>query len=227
MEDDVHRHRRKGEKKGREREAVVGAWPKFVWRREGWRRWSRADQLSLRWSPVCSQLQPGYQLLELFGIGASIQHPQGGEEWKQSISKWDHLGHLNNCAHIINILSPALFMKSMGVAAFNLRKWGRWRKGGGVTALWVFLALTILVKIDLWHNSLMCPHVQVTWIRTFLASWGKLFFSFNKTSYNSKSYRFKKKEKSVIKAELKTSDRFANLCSSCEKVKKTSTSSAY
>lgn len=47
------------------------------------------------------------------------------EEWKQSISKWDHLGHLNNCAHIINILSPALFMKSMGVAAFNLRKWGR------------------------------------------------------------------------------------------------------
>lgn len=124
-----------GREKERERETVVGAWPKFVWRREGWRRWSRADQLSPRWSPVCSQLQPGYQLLELFGIGASIQHPQGGEEWKQSISKWDHLGHLNNCAHIINISSPALFMESMGVAAFNLRKWGRWRKGGGVTAL--------------------------------------------------------------------------------------------
>lgn len=117
--DDVHRHgRKRGRERERERVTVVGSWPKFVWRREGWRRWGRADQLSPRWSPVCSQLQPGYQLLELFGKGASIQHPQGEEEWKQSISKWDHLGHLNNCAHIINISSPALFMEKNGRCGF-------------------------------------------------------------------------------------------------------------
>lgn len=116
------------EDKERKREgemAVVGwcfgAWPKFVWRREGWRR-CRADQLSPRWSPVCSQLQPGYQLLELFGKGASIQHPPGEEEWKQSISKWDHLGHLNNCAHIINISSPALFMEKQWSCGFSFKK---------------------------------------------------------------------------------------------------------
>lgn len=112
------RERKREIQREREREAVVGAWPKSVWRREGWRRRCRADQLSPRWSPVCSQLQPGYQLLELFGKGASIQHPPGEEEWKQSISKWDHLGHLNNCAHIINISSPALFMEKQWSCAF-------------------------------------------------------------------------------------------------------------
>lgn len=99
-----------------------------------------------RW-PAVPTLIPGLQSAPARwpAVGAVFwqrsAHPapsrKGGkkEGWKQSISKWDHLGHLNNCAHIINISSALHCLwgernNGIGVAV-NLRKWERWRGGRG------------------------------------------------------------------------------------------------
>lgn len=68
-----------------------------------------ADQMSHRWSGPQSA-SPGHQLLERFGK-EHITNTLKKEAWKQSISKWDHLRHLNNCTSLALIFHLVLFME--------------------------------------------------------------------------------------------------------------------
>lgn len=61
-----------------------------------------ADQMSQRWSGPQSA-SPGHQLLEPFGK-EHITNTLKKEAWKQSISKWDHLSHLNNCTISLTLI---------------------------------------------------------------------------------------------------------------------------